>query len=298
MKRAKNFYLSGERLFQIVDVLLLFPLSLIILLPFFTVVMTSFVSEAEIARRGSFILIPEKFDFSAYRVLWRGRSGIIRAYGNTLFRVIVGTSLQMFMTITFAYGLSRKNLKGREGITVYVFITMLFSGGLIPGFMLVKGLGLLNSRWSMVIPGLISTWNMLVMRNFFMAIPSSLEEAAIIDGANDVQILTRVVLPLSKASIATIALFYAVGHWNSWFDAMIYINDGSKLPMQNILRNIIASTTLSDLDLQSMNEMISRPPTQAVRSATIIVTILPILFVYPFVQKYFVKGVMVGSVKG
>lgn len=298
MKRAKNFYLSGERLFQIVDVLLLFLLSLIILLPFFTVVMTSFVSEAEIARRGSFILIPEKFDFSAYRVLWRGRSGIIRAYGNTLFRVIVGTSLQMFMTITFAYGLSRKNLKGREGITVYVFITMLFSGGLIPGFMLVKGLGLLNSRWSMVIPGLISTWNMLVMRNFFMAIPSSLEEAAIIDGANDVQILTRVVLPLSKASIATIALFYAVGHWNSWFDAMIYINDGSKLPMQNILRNIIASTTLSDLDLQSMNEMISRPPTQAVRSATIIVTILPILFVYPFVQKYFVKGVMVGSVKG
>lgn len=280
------------------DVLLLFLLSLIILLPFFTVVMTSFVSEAEIARRGSFILIPEKFDFSAYRVLWRGRSGIIRAYGNTLFRVIVGTSLQMFMTITFAYGLSRKNLKGREGITVYVFITMLFSGGLIPGFMLVKGLGLLNSRWSMVIPGLISTWNMLVMRNFFMAIPSSLEEAAIIDGANDVQILTRVVLPLSKASIATIALFYAVGHWNSWFDAMIYINDGSKLPMQNILRNIIASTTLSDLDLQSMNEMISRPPTQAVRSATIIVTILPILFVYPFVQKYFVKGVMVGSVKG
>ena len=298
MKR-KPFYISGEKIFQVVDVVLMSMLALIIIIPFFTVVMTSFVSEAEIARRGSFIMIPESFDFSAYWVLWNGRKAIIHAYGNTLFRVFVGTALQMAMTICFAYGLSRKGLKGRGIITTYVFITMLFGGGLIPNFMLVKSLGLLDSRWSMIFPGLISTWNMLVMRNFFMAIPDSLKEAAIIDGANDIQVLTRVVLPLSKASIATIGLFYAVGHWNAWFDAMIYINDKNKLPMQNLLRNIITATMgLDDMGSGLMNNLASKPPTQAMRSAVIIVTVLPILLVYPFIQKYFVKGVMVGSVKG
>ncbi len=297
MKRNKK-YISGENVFQVVDVLLLTLVSLIIIIPVFSVVMTSFVSQSEIARRGSFILIPEKFDFTAFRMLWSGRKSIIRAYSNTMYRVLLGTSLQMLMTISFAYGLSRRNLKGRSLITKYVVVTMLFSGGMIPGFLLVQLLGLYNTRLSMILPGLMSTWNMLVMRNFFMAIPSSLEEAAIIDGANDVQILTKVVLPLSKATIATIALFYAVGHWNAWFDAMLYINDVSKMPMQNLLRNIITATSgISDLEMD-MTLVETTPPTIAMQSAVIVISTLPIICVYPFVQKYFVKGVMVGSIKG
>jgi len=223
----------------------------------------------------------------------------LRAYGNTLFRVLIGTSLNLLFTITLAYGLSRKNLKGRNLFTAFVFFTMFFSGGLIPTFILVKSLNLLDSRWSMIFPGLINTWNLLIMRNFFYAIPKSLEEAAIIDGANDMQILTKVVLPLSKASIATIGLFYAVAHWNAWFDAMLYINKTSLLPMQNILRNIItAASNIGDLGAEAYNSLDVIPPSQSIRAATIVITTLPILTVYPFIQKYFVKGVMVGSIKG
>ena len=271
----------------------------LIIIPVFTVVMTSFVSEAEIARRGTFIIIPEDFDFSAYKMLFASGKNILRAYGNTLFRVIVGTALNLLITISLAYGLSRNNLKGRTFLTAYVFFTMLFSGGLIPTFILVKGLGLIDSRWAMVLPCMVNTWNLLIMRNFFCAIPKSLEEAAVIDGANDLQILSRVVLPLSKASIATIGLFYAVSHWNAWFDAMLYINKTPLLPMQNILRNIItAASSIGDLGAEAYNSLYVVPPSQSIRAATIVITTLPILVVYPFVQKYFVKGVMVGAVKG
>lgn len=201
--------------------------------------------------------------------------------------------------IFLTYGLSRKELKGRTVLTGFVFFTMLFSGGMIPSFILVKGMGLIDSRWSMVLPCLVNTWNLLIMRNFFYGIPKSLEEAAVIDGANDMQILGRIVLPLSKASIATIGLFYAVGHWNAWFDSMLYINQTALLPMQNILRNIItAASSIGDLGAEAYNSLDVVPPSQSIRAATIVVTTLPILAVYPFIQKYFVKGVMVGSVKG
>lgn len=291
--------ISGETVFQVVDVCLMCFFMVAILIPVFTVVMTSFVSEAEIARRGTFIIVPEEFDFSAYRMLLASGKNIIRAYKNTLFRVVAGTGLNLAVTISLAYGLSRENLKGKTALTGMVFFTMLFSGGMIPTFILVKGLGLIDSRWSMVLPGMVNTWNLLIMRNFFYAIPKSLEEAAVIDGANDVQILTKIVLPLSKASIATIGLFYAVGHWNAWFDAMLYINKTPLLPMQNILRNIItAASSIGDLGAEAYNSLDVVPPSQSIRAATIVITTLPILVIYPFVQKYFVKGVMVGSVKG
>lgn len=291
--------LSGEKVFQVFDILIMCIFMVLIIIPVFTVLMTSFVSEAEIARRGTFILIPEEFDFSAYKMLFAGGKNIIRAYGNTLFRTIVGTFLNLLITISLAYGLSRKELKGRTVLTGFVFFTMLFSGGMIPSFILVKGMGLIDSRWSMVLPCLVNTWNLLIMRNFFYGIPKSLEEAAVIDGANDMQILGRIVLPLSKASIATIGLFYAVGHWNAWFDSMLYINQTALLPMQNILRNIItAASSIGDLGAEAYNSLDVVPPSQSIRAATIVVTTLPILAVYPFIQKYFVKGVMVGSVKG
>lgn len=291
--------LSGENLFQLINMVVMTLFMMIIMVPILTVIMTSFVSEAEVARRGSFIIIPEEFDFSAYELLWESSGNIIRAYGNTLFRVSVGTFLNLFFTITLAYGLSKRDLKGRNVLTGFIFFTMLFTGGMIPTFMTVKALGLMDSRWAMVLPCLVNTWNLFVMRNFFYGIPDSLEEAAVLDGANQVQILTRIVLPLSKASIATIGLFYAVHHWNSWFDAMLYINKTSLLPMQNILRNIItSSSSLGDLSSEAYNAMDVLPPTQSLRAAAIIVTTLPIVAVYPFIQKYFVKGVMVGSVKG
>lgn len=291
--------MSGENIFQIFDIALMCIFMFLVIIPVFTVLMTSFVSEAEIARRGTFIIIPEEFDFSAYEMLFASGKNIIRAYGNTLFRVIIGTILNLLITISLAYGLSRQNLKGKTLITAFIFFTMLFSGGLIPTFILVKALNLIDSRWAMVLPCLVNTWNLLIMRNFFFAIPQSLEEAAVIDGANDVQILAKIVLPLSKASIATIGLFYAVSHWNAWFDAMIYINKTELLPMQNILRNIITSaSSVGDLGAEAYNSLDVVPPSQSIRAATIVVTTVPILVVYPFIQKYFVKGVMVGSVKG
>jgi len=291
----------GERIFNFVNIIILGILTLIVILPLWSVVMNSFVSEAEIARRGVFIMIPEEWNLGAYKLLLGSRSNIYNAYMNTLFVVIVGTTLNMVMTIMLAYGLSKKQLKGRKFFTGMIFFTMLFGGGMVPSYMLIKYLNLLDSRWALVLPGLIGTWNMFIMRNFFYAIPTSLEEAAMLDGANPYQTLVWVVLPISMPVIATISLFYAVGHWNAWFGAVLYINDNTKLPMQNILRNIVASSSassLQDVDQHVYDTMQAKPPSQAIKSAVIIIGTLPILVVYPFIQKYFVKGVMVGSIKG
>ena len=176
---------------------------------------------------------------------------------------------------------------------------MIFGGGMVPTYMVVKWTGLMNSLWALIVPSLINTWNMFMMRNFFYAIPESMIESAQLDGANPLQVLTRIVLPCSLASIATIGLFYAVGHWNAWFDAVLYLTDNKLLPMQNILRNIVSSANLSDLDATAMMSAdYVKPPAESLKSATIIVSTVPILIVYPFIQKYFVRGVMVGSVKG
>lgn len=289
----------GEKITLIIIYMVLFALVLVILFPLINVVSTSFISTAEKSRRGGFILIPEQFDFTAYELILGKGSNIWNGYKNTIFVVGIGTLLNMVFTIPMAYALANKNLKGRGIINGMVVFTMLFSGGMIPNYILINELGLLNSRWSLIFPGLISAWNMIILRNFFSAIPESLKEAACLDGANEWCILTRIVLPLSKASLATITLFYAVGRWNSWFNAYMYINDPKLLPVQNILRNILASSSaMADVDPTLYAELESMPSSSAVQSATIIVATVPILLVYPFIQKYFVKGVMVGSVKG
>mgnify|MGYP001240364841 FL=1 len=290
---------TGEKIFFIMNYAFMVIFMIIIIIPLLTVVATSFVSEAEILRRGVFILIPEKFDLGAYKLLWGSMANIIRAYKNTIFRVVVGTAVNLFVTITLAFGLSRKDLKGRKVITALIFFTMIFSGGMIPTYLTVKYVGLLNTRWAMILPMACNTWNMLIMRNFFYQIPKELEEAAYIDGAKTPTVLLKIFIPLSIPSIATIGLFYAVAHWNAWFDAVLYITDKKLLPMQNILRNIVASAnSFDDLDSQTLTDLEAAPPAQSTKSATIIISTLPILIVYPFIQKYFVKGVMVGSVKG
>ncbi len=298
-KSNRSVQSAGEKVSQLIITLCMIIFLLMILIPLFNVVMTSFISQAEYARRGAFILIPEEWDFIAYKLLLNSGSNIWNGYMNTIFLVVVGTACNMLVTLPMSYVLSKKYLRGRKTVLAMILFTMLFNGGMIPNYLLVNSIGLINTRWALIIPGLVSAWNMIILRNFFYSIPESLEESALLDGANKLQTLIRVVIPLSKPAIATISLFYAVGHWNSWFNAVLYINKSKLLPVQNILRNILSSTSaLADLDPSAWIELSTPPSTYAMRSATIIVSTLPMLLVYPFIQKYFVKGVMVGSIKG
>ena len=289
---------KGEKGFIFAAHVLLVLLSLAIIIPVASVVVNSFVSAAEVARRGQFILWPEDFDFSAYNMLFNS-DRIYSGYVNTLFVTIVGTALSMIMTISLAYPLSKKDLRGRNAILGMVFFTMLFNAGTIPNFLLVKEIGLLDTRWALILPYICNTWNMLIMRNFFYAIPDSLEEAAYLDGANQMQVIIKIILPLSLPSIATISMIYAVSFWNAWFPGVMYVTNKSLQPVQNIMRSIIvaASGQMEDLGIM-IDDIEVMPTSNTIKCAAIVITTLPILCVYPFIQKYFVKGVMVGSVKG
>ncbi|MBP1990106.1 carbohydrate ABC transporter permease [Paenibacillus eucommiae] len=288
----------GDSLFQISNYTLLTLISLSFVLPFVIMLSSSLVSESELIQRGNFILIPRQLNLAAYEALLGKGSLIYNAYGITILRVIVGTLFNLIFTAMMAYGLSRRELPGRKGLMLLVLITMLIGGGLIPNYLLMKSLHLIDSFWVMILPGLISAWNLIIMRNFFMQLPDGLEESATIDGASPLAILLRIVIPLSMPTIATIGLFYAVGHWNAWFDAAIYINDIHLRPLQLFLRQIVLSLTSEELQRQTVVSMSDRPTAQSLKSAAIIVTTVPILCVYPFLQKHFVKGVLTGSIKG
>lgn len=286
----------NEKIVNVIIHVLLILFTLAFLIPFLIVLSTSFISEAEFAARGGYVLYPQSIDFGAYEILFGRSQVILNAYGVTLFRVVVGTFLNLVFTVTMAYALAQRNMPGRIPLTIFVFVTMVFSGGLIPRFLLVDGLGLRNTLWSMIVPTLISAWNLLIMRNFFMSLPEELFEAAIVDGATAPTILMRIVLPLSLPVIATIGLFYAVFHWNAWFDAAIYIDRSNMQPMQIILRGLLQSTSMQGMEELAFIE--DPPPAASLRSALIVVSTVPVLFIYPFIQRYFVKGIMIGSVKG
>lgn len=288
----------GRNTFLAANYVFLSLLSLSFIIPFLIMISTSLVSEAELIRRGNFILIPEQISFAAYEAMLGKGSALYNAYGVTILRTVLGTFLNLVMTSMMAYGLSNRQVPGRNAIITLVFVTMLIEGGLIPTYLLIKGLHLLDTFWVMVIPGLISAWNLIIMRNFFMQIPEVLQESATIDGATPLGILVKVVLPLSMPTIATIGLFYAVGHWNAWFDATIYINDMNLQPLQVMLRQIVLTASPDELKLMVTPGFADRPTPQSLKAAAIMLTTLPILFVYPFLQKHFVKGVLVGSIKG
>jgi len=273
----------------------LISLALIFLIPFWMVLVTSVVSESERLSRGLLIMYPRKLDFSAYQTILSKNSQIVSAYGITLMRTVVGTACNLLVTSMLAYGLSKKTLPFRKTITLGIFFTSIFNPGLIPAFLAVKYTGLYDSFGAFIVPNLVVVWWMLILRNFFMQIPDELEEAALIDGASPVTVLFKIILPLSLPSLTTIGMFYAVWHWNSWFDGMIYISSSKLFPVQVVLKNIISASMVENLDLLAGSVP---PPLEAVKSAAIMVSTLPILAVYPFVQKYFVKGIMVGSVKG
>ncbi|MFF3923496.1 carbohydrate ABC transporter permease [Paenibacillus lactis] len=286
----------SERIFDAANIVFLIFLSLMFVIPFLAVLSTSFISAEESMRRGAFVLIPERLDFTAYDVLLNRGKIILNAYQVTLFRVIVSTFLNLLFTSMLAYGLARRSLPGRNGLVLFIFLTMIFQGGLIPNYMLMDTLGLKDTLWVLIFPSLVSAWNLFILRNFFMGLPEELEESAVIDGATPQLILFKIVIPLSMPAMATIGLFYAVHHWNDWFGASIYINDINKMPIQVIMRNILLTgITQNEAQLEYVQ---NPPPAATLKSAVIIISTLPILFVYPFLQKYFVKGVMVGSIKG
>ncbi|WP_025684878.1 carbohydrate ABC transporter permease [Paenibacillus maysiensis] len=267
------------------------------LVPFITVIGSSFSSESSILRDG-YTLWPREFTLDAYKLIFED-STIYKAYGVTIFVTVVGTVLAMVMTCAMAYPLGVKTLKYRNWINFYVYFTMLFHGGLVANYLLIsKYLDMKDSIWVLIIPALISPWNMFLMRNFFRSIDESLAESAKIDGANDIYIFYKIMLPISLPALATVGLFYAMAFWNKWFEAMLYISDESLFPLQYLIMRIMSNADFAN----QISSQVTLPgyvvPTFTTRLATTVVTIGPIIFLYPFLQKYFVKGLMVGAVKG
>ena len=291
MNYKKTF---GEKVFDTFVYVLLTLLMIATFYPIYYIFVASLSSVSEIAKHGNFMLFPKGFTLETYIAVFQNEM-ILTGLRNTIFYVILGTASNMILTIIAAYGLSRRWLKGRKIIMFGIVFTMFFSGGLIPSFMIVQNLGLYNTIWALLLPGAMSAWNLIMMRTYFMGLPVSLEESARIDGANDFQILFRVILPTAKPILAVMVLFYAVGHWNSWFPASIYLQNRELYPLQLILREILIQGRVADFGGNSAN--VTHQVAKNLKYATIIVSTIPILLVYPFIQKYFVKGVMLGSLK-
>ncbi|WP_340014250.1 carbohydrate ABC transporter permease [Paenibacillus sp. FSL K6-1318] len=284
------------KVFDIFNYVMLGILGILTVLPFLYIIGNSFATEAEITER-SFFLIPKVFSFSAYEYIFSS-STIFRSIGVSIFITVAGTLVNLFFTLTMAYPLSRSDFWGRNVMMNMVIFSMLFGGGMIPTYLVIRGLGLLDSYWALMLPGAISAFNLIVVKNFFQQMPPGLEEAARIDGCSDLGVLWRIVLPLSKPVIATFALFYAVGHWNNFFSALLYISNSDKWPLQVMLRQIVLLSQASVGDMANMDPNFVQPPEQSIKMAVIVVGTIPILLVYPFLQKHFAKGVMLGSIKG
>lgn len=290
---------NSEKVFHFFNTVFLSVLTLVCMYPILYVIFASISDPNLLMQHEGPLLLPLGFTLKGYSlVLDNPNIGV--GFYNTIFYVVIGTFISMLLTCFGAYALSRKQVYFAKHILILITITMFFSGGLIPFYMTVKGLGMYNTRWAVIIPSAISTWNLIVMRTSFMDIPASFEESARIDGANDFTILFRVILPVSKAIMAVMVLFYAVGMWNSWFNAAIFLNDRKYYPIQLILREILIQGDKGNM-LQVANGISAQSQNmyrQLIQYTTIVIATVPILFVYPFLQKYFVKGVMVGSLKG
>ena len=286
----------GSRAFTLVNTLLLVLLSLFFLYPMWYVLVGSISDPFSLFVSNDLLLLPKGFSLKGYEQVFKNPN-ILIGYKNTLWYLSVGTVCNVLATSLGAYVLSRPNLMLKKFFSLSVVFTMYFSGGLIPTFLTVKMLGLYNSWLALILPGLIGTWNMIVMRTSFKALPASIEESARIDGANDFVILFRIILPCAKATLAVIVLYYAVSYWNNWFNAMIYLKDKNKYPLQLFLREILLANTANGATAEGFEESDMLYLEDVVRYATIIISTLPILCAYPFCQKYFLKGVMMGSVK-
>lgn len=286
----------GSRAFDVFNVIFMLLFLLVTLYPFWYVVIVS-LSDGKAVLSGQVSLWPVNITLDTYRVVLRD-SSIITGFKNTVIYTTLGTFINLLCTSLCAYPLSRPDLLGKKQVMGMIVFTMFFSGGMIPAYLVMNQMQLIDTIWAMVLPGAISTYNMIVMRTFFMGIPESLHESACLDGANDWQVLVRIVLPLSMPIMATMLLFYAVGHWNSYMNALLYLNSKSLFPLQSILRNMVVDGQLSEAQTQVGGGSSFTVIETTMKYATIVVSTLPILLIYPFVQKYFVKGVMIGSIKG
>lgn len=289
---------SGMRrmsVFDIVNDIVLILLCFLFLYPLWMTLMLSFSdAQAMVGKNVSFW--PVGFTTNSYKRLLSD-SSIWRYYGNTILYAASGTAVSMLVTSLLSYPLTFQRFRAKKLITVLLMITMFIGGGLIPTYLTIKSYGMMNSIWAIILPGTVSAWNVMIYKTFFLSIPDSLKEAAFIDGAGHFRVLFRIVLPLSKALLATMALFSIVGYWNSYFSALIYLDDTSKMPIQIFLRRILVTMEYKEgADMQKLLGAQTMNP-RTMRGAATIVTMLPILCVYPFCQKYFAKGVMIGSVK-
>ena len=285
----------GDYAFSIINGIILVLLMIITAYPMYYVVIASITEPAEVMANTGVMLLPGKISFTSYKLLLEYPMMFV-SYKNTFIYVIVGTAISLTLTTLGGYSLSRTEVPGVKQIMMLVTFTMFFSGGLIPKYLLVQNLNMLDTIWAIVLPGALSTMNMIIMRTSFMGIPKSLEESARLDGAGDFRILWSIMLPLSSAILAVMTLYYAVGYWNDFFNPMIYLKTRNKFPLQLLLREILVSNSTDELTagVGDDKSLIS----QVIKYSTIVVSTVPILCVYPFLQKFFTKGVMIGAVKG
>lgn len=266
-------------------------------LPFLYVLAGSFATDAELTEK-AFFIVPTKISFNAYKFIVND-GAIFRGLANSVLVTVVGTAINMIFSTTLAYPLSRSDFRLRNAITNMVIVTMLFSGGMVPSFILIVNiLKLKNTYWALWLPGAVNAFNMIIIKNYFQGLPKELEEASHIDGATDLEIFVKVVLPLSKPVLASVGLFYAVGHWNAYFNSLLYIDKIDMQVVQQVLRNVMNQAMNAETDEKMDWGSMGTPPSKAVKMASTVVATVPILIVYPFVQKFFTTGVMVGAVKG
>lgn len=291
-RQSRVLRTKADTVFEIFNYTFLTIIGLVTLYPFWEVFIVSISSYQSYLSR-TFHLITDRIDLTAYRTILR-MPGLWQSYRVTLFVTAAGTTLSVTLTTLTGYVLSKDYIRGRRVIMFLIVFTMLFSGGLIPLYIVVRQTGLMNSVWALMVPQAIQTFNLIIMRNFFFSIPESLEESARMDGAGDVTILARIVLPLSMPVISTIALFYAVSLWNDFFNAVLYISDRTKWPLQLFLRAMLFDSEASQMTGADDPYLLGQP----IKMAAVMAAVVPIMLVYPFFQKYFVKGVMIGAVKG
>lgn len=285
-----------RKIFVVFNTVLLLGFAFICFYPVWYVLVASFSNSDALSAYSGFLWMPLHSNLEAYRAIAQNRM-ILSGYANTLFVVGVSLVINISMTAIGAYFLSRKNLMLKKVVTIYILFTMYFSGGMIPIYLTVRNLGLYNSLWALILPAALNTYNLILMRTSFEAIPDSLVEAALIDGAGHLSILFKVVLPLAKATVAVMILYYGVAHWNSWFNAMMFLQDRDKFPLQLVLMEILVQNDVTSMTQgSSATDAISIA--QTIKYAVIVVATVPILCVYPFLQKYFAKGALVGAVKG
>lgn len=287
----------GSKVFNALNYTVLTVFGLATLLPFIYVVIISFTDPSEYLAK-SLVLIPDNWSLSAYEFIF-STNAFVNAMGVSGFLAVVGTLLSLIITSALAYVLSRKRLKGKKFFLVAILMTMLFNPGMIPNYLLVDSLGLMDSVWALILPALTSAWYVFLMKNFYQDIPDELEEAAKIDGCSDIGVFIRIMLPISVSALAAFGLFYAVAYWNTYFSGVLYINQDALRPLQVLLQMmLISASQMGDPSVAAMLESERTVPPEVIKMAAVVVSSLPIVIVYPFLQKYFVKGMMVGSVKG